>query len=163
MRQIAFLILFSLCISCDVDQETEKYMDHIGDTTFDTYLDDPNFEICNPDEVLHSRARVRYEGGNKGLTEQLIDSFDSTKFPEKFTGYFFVRALINCKGEIGRIRYDIIDTEFKKTTCSKELESKILSIVADLNSWYPAQEGENAVDCYTFFIIKLDNGQIIAE
>lgn len=142
-------------------QIPHKYPQHIGDTEFISEIDNPNFKFCNPSNVLHSRSRVYFKGGQRGFEEKIIKNYNFDTSFEKFTGYFIVRFAVNCKNETGRFRWEIVDSNFNKTDCSKKLEKHIITILKNLKGWqHPVIDGKN-YDGYNFIVIKLIKGKII--
>lgn len=163
----ALLIIFLGCIfGCKSPKEsnnitTPTYMDHIGDTPFNTELDDANFKFCDSTNVLHSRGRVGYTGGTPAMEEELIASYKKQPEFESFSGYFFVRFAVNCENKSGRFRWQIVDENFEETRCSASLEKEIITKVKNLSFWnHPIYQGESR-DGYTFLIVKIKNGEVI--
>ncbi|PTX64116.1 hypothetical protein C8N46_101726 [Kordia periserrulae] len=160
---IALLLVF---LSCNSKKETEvtqkpEYLDDIGDTTFNPALDNANFKFCDSTNVLHKRASVAYTGGITAMEKELIKKYKKQPAFESFTGYFFIRFAVNCNNESGRFRWEIVDEEFKETSCPKALEEEIISTVKSLQQWnYPIYRGKS-YDGYTFIIVKLKNGNIL--
>lgn len=163
---ISFITILSLAFSCNTQKENEKeaapiYMEHIGDTPFDSKLDDVNFKFCDTTNVLHHRGRISYTGGTPAMEKELIASYKKQPEFESFTGYFFIRFAVNCNNESGRYRWEIVDEDFKETTCSTSLEKEIITKVKSLQYWnHPIYKGESH-DGYTFLIIKIENGNIL--
>jgi hypothetical protein len=142
-------------------QEPEKYMEQIGDTPFDSIQDNSEFHFCDSKNVLHKRALISYQGGIKALETEIINNFKGKLDYSSFSGYFFIRLAVNCKGESDRFRWDIVDVNFKKTISPSELENEIIKIVKNLKKWTPAVMDGKVYDGYTFMIIKIINGKII--
>ncbi len=165
---ISFAVLLLFTFSCNMQKKNEKevapvYMEHIGDTPFDPKLDDVNFKFCDTTNVLHHRGRISYTGGTPAMEKELIASYKKQSEFESFTGYFFVRFAVNCENKSGRFRWEIVDENFKETTCSTALEKEIISKIKSLQYWnHPIYKGESH-DGYTFLIIKIENGNIIAS
>lgn len=163
---IYFAVLLLFTLSCNRQKESEKeiapvYMEHIGDTPFDPKLDDVNFKFCDTTNVLHHRGRISYTGGTPAMEKELIEIYEKKSEYESFTGYFFIRFAVNCNNESGRYRWEIVDENFKETTCSAALEKEIITKVKSLQYWnHPIYKGESH-DGYTFLIIKIENGNIL--
>jgi hypothetical protein len=95
------------------------------------------------------------------MEKELIASYEKQAAFESFTGYFFVRFAVNCENKTGRFRWEIVDENFEKTTCSSSLETEIITKVKNLSFWnHPIYRGESR-DGYTFLIVKIENGNII--
>jgi len=155
------LIIILFLISCTSKSSTKMYLADIGDTKFNDLLDNTTFKFCDTTSVLHKRAYVKYKGGIKNLEEDLIAQYKINPRFKNFTGYFIIRFAVNCNDESGRFRWEIVDQNFNETTCSKELENHIITLVKGLNKWkHPFYRGKS-YDGYTYIIVKLENGNII--
>lgn len=163
LYMLMVLILFFSCIS-KKEAEAEKkpeYMADIGNTKFNFELDDVNFIFCDSTDVLHQITRISYYGGAPAMEKELIDNYKKQPEYESFTGYFFIRFAVNCKNESGRFRWEIVNEDFKETTCPKSLEDEIITKVKSLKYWnHPIYEGESH-DGYTYMIVKIENGNIV--
>ncbi|WP_298423947.1 hypothetical protein [uncultured Kordia sp.] len=166
LTYIYLATLLLLAFGCNTQKESEKeiipvYSEHIGDTPFDPKLDDVNFKFCDTTNVLHHRGRISYTGGTPAMEKELIEIYKKQPEFESFTGYFFVRFAVNCKNESGRFRWQIVDEDFKETTCIASLKKEIITNVKNLEYWnHPIYKGESH-DGYTFLIIKIKNGNIL--
>lgn len=161
-NKLLFCFYSILLISCGKTTEsTNSYLPDIGDTIFNPAIDRATFEFCDSSNVLHKRAYVKYAGGTRAFEEDIIKMFKFKPEYEVFTGYFIVRFAVNCKNESGRYRWEIVDENFEETTCPKNLENHILSILKDLKKWqHPIYRG-NSYDGYTYKVIKIESGKII--
>jgi len=162
MNKNLCLVLFLLILmSCESSKDNrDDYPNQIGDTTFNPKLDDSNFQFCKPTNVLHKRAYVKYTGGNKALEEELLSKFVFKEEYKTFSGYFIIRFAVNCKGESGRFRLEILDNNFELTNCPESLKVNIKTIFKDLNKWnHPVYKNED-YDGYTFRTLKINNGEI---
>ena len=158
---ILFLILLPPLISCTQTKEKKQhYENQIGDTPFDAELDDPNFKFCDPTDVLHKRAFVNYEGGLRGLYNEIVEKYNSQPSFKSFSGYFIIRLAVNCKDEPGRFRMQIFDLNFNLSECPDDLEKHVLSIVKELKGWKHAIYQGKDYDGYKFLTIKIINGKI---
>lgn len=159
-----FLVLFTI-LGCNSKEENnikeEQYFKHIGDTKFDSSKDNVNFKFCDSTKVFHSRSRVSYENGHKGLQNEIIERYNYQISFNNFTGYFFIRLAVNCNNEAGRFRWEIVDENHQETTCSKTLENHIIQVVKSLKNWNAVTYEGESYDGYTFFIIKFKDGKII--
>lgn len=156
------ILLFSLlgCHSVKENDQHQYYENQIGDTPFDSDLDDPQFEFCDQTDVLHKRAFVRYKGGMRAINGAIIDSYQFQSSYASYSGYFIVRFAVNCNDEAGRFRMETLDSNFNLAKCPKELEYHILSLVKGLKGWgHPVYDGKD-YDGYKFLTIKMVNGQI---
>jgi len=160
------LMVLTLCFSCETKKEAKaaqkpEYLADIGDTKFNTELDNTNFKFCDSTNVLHQRSRIAYTGGTPAMEQELISNYKKQAAFESFTGYFFIRFAVNCKNESGRFRWDIVDEDFKKTMCPASLEDEIITKVKSLKGWNHATYQGESYDGYTFLIVKIENGNII--
>jgi hypothetical protein len=155
-----FLALLFLLVSCNKSETkyNQDYKNQIGDTLFNSSLDDSSFKFCDSTNVLHKRAYVSYQGGMKALEEEFLNQFN---FKSNFSGYFVVRFVVNCNNKAGRFRMEILDSNFQLTMCSDGLKKHILTIVKELKNWKHAIYKGKDYDCYRFLTLKLKNGKLI--
>lgn len=151
-----------MLVNCQTSDESNlKYLADIGDTTFNSELDNPNFNFCDTSNVLHKRAYVKYSGGTRSLEDDIIAQYKIKPEYKAFNGYFIVRFAVNCNDETGRFRWEIVNPDFEETTCPKLLENDIIDILKALQKWnHPIYEGKD-YDGYTNIIVKIENGNII--
>jgi hypothetical protein len=153
--------LFCGCNKIQAQEVSEKYMEQIGDTPFETNQDNAEFHFCDSTNVLHKRALISYVGGFKAMEAEIINNYSNKPDYITFSGYFFIRFAVNCKGESDRFRWEIVGEDFKKTVCPYILEKEIIKIVKNLKKWNPANYEGKIYDGYTFIIIKMINGKIV--
>ena len=115
---ILLLMLLSPLLSCQSTKEQphpplQQYENHIGDTPFNADVDNPDFKFCDPADILHKRAFVRYEGGAKAFKEEMLAKYDFKSSYKSYNGYFIIRFAVNCNDELGRVRMEALDEDFK--------------------------------------------------
>lgn len=163
MRNIySMIVILLLLVSCNNSNNTKEiYKDHIGDTSFNSKLDAPSFKFCDSTNILHSRSKIHYNGGTIKFEDDLLEQYILQPEFENFNGFFFIRFAVNCNDEIGRIRWDVVDSNFQATNCPLSLERNLISIVKKLNNWSHPVSNNKDYDGYSFLIIKIENGEII--
>ena len=165
MKYQNFIILisaFTILLGCNTNNNTHPtYLADIGDTVFNSNLDNLNFKFCDTSNVLHKRAYATYSGGIRNLEEDILNQYLINDKYKSFSGYFIVRFAINCHDETGRFRWEIVGPDFKETTCPKELESHIIAILKGLKKWNHPVYRSKDYDGYTYTIVKIENGNII--
>lgn len=162
IKKTSYIIILFFVLSCGIKKEqSQKYFNHIGDTQFNSKKDNPNFKFCDTAKVYHSRGRISYKNGQRGLQNELINKYKKQPNFKKFTGYFFIRLAVNCKNETGRFRWEIVDENHQKTACPKKLENYIIQLVKNFKHWKGVTSEGKKYDGYTFFIIKFKNGKIV--
>ncbi|WP_299884167.1 hypothetical protein [uncultured Lacinutrix sp.] len=155
-----FTIFLFFILSCNNEIEGTYYENQIGDTAYNPNTDNKDFKFCDSTNVLHKRALIKYNGGEKALEAELLNKFVFNPKFEHFSGYFIVRFAINCKNKTGRYRLQTLDSSFLKTKPPNQLSEHILSIIKSLNGWnHPFYKGKD-LDGYSFFTIKIINGEI---
>ncbi|WP_460219841.1 hypothetical protein [Psychroserpens sp. MEBiC05023] len=161
-NSVRIVVLILVLMSCETSREVKTdYKDHIGDTTFNADLDDPQFQFCDSTKVLHRRALISYTGGNKALNKAILESYNYQSDYRFFSGYFIIRFAVNCKNESGRFRIQVLDTDFNSTKCPEDLFQHIQSVFKELKDWNHAIYNGKDYDSYTFRVIKIENGKII--
>ncbi len=162
MKHVIYMLLVFSAITCTSEKKKiKKYNEHIGDTFFNPKKDNSDFAFCDSTKVFHSRSKVQYTGSSKALETELINQYQFKSIFKNFSGYFFIRFAVNCKNETGRFRYQIVDDNFKETSCNEELVDHIISLTKSLKGWNHVKYNDKSYDGYTFLIVKLINGEIV--
>lgn len=151
-----------LLISCDTSSNQQKqYLKDIGDTVFNTQTDNPNFKFCDSSNILHKRAYVKYTGGHRQFDNDFSIKYKTKAQYNNFSGYIIIRFAVNCKDQIGRVRWEVLSPDFKPTSAPQVLEDDVIRIFKSLTHWkHPIYRGDS-YDGYTYTIIKLENGTFI--
>lgn len=165
-KTISVLLFLFFVLSCQSTKEQpqpplQQYENHIGDTPFDADVDNPNFKFCDPADILHKRAFVRYEGGAKAFKEEMLAKYDFKSSYKSYNGYFIIRFAVNCNDELGRVRIEVLDESFTLSKAPEGLENHVLSIFKELKNWKHPVYDKKDYDGYKFITIKMVNGQII--
>lgn len=147
----AYTFFFSIALlvlaisSCTSTIGIKKYPEQIGDTEFNKKMDNPDFKFCNPSNVLHKRALIVYKNGFRDFERNLISLYHFDEDYKNFTGYFFIRFAVNCKNETDRFRWQVVDSEFKKTSCPKKLQRHLIDILKKMRGWqHPKLDEESS-------------------
>lgn len=142
--------------------ETSEYPDQFGEIPFDPALDDTSFKLCDTTALVHSRVSLSYVGGRKRIEEISKGMFEKHDDQYAYDGYVLVRFLVNCNGEVGRLRFEPLNDGFVKQECPEGLISLIRESVEALNEWtitIPSNQGKDHSKYLNFKILK---GQIDA-
>lgn len=159
---IKWLLFIAVFVSsCNqIEEKQESYQNQIGDTPFNSTIDDVNFKLCDSLDTLHKRAYVKYNGGNKALKKALITGYKLQSKYKLYNGYFIIRFVVNCNDIAGRFRIESLDSNFNLANPPKELKTHILTVFKNLKNWqHPFYEGKH-YDGYKFITVKVTNGQI---
>ena len=95
-----------------------------------------------------------------GLTQDTLKQYISTQEFQAFSGYLIVRFAINCKDQIGRIRLEVLDTDFNITSAPEGMETEIRSTFENLKAWQHAVYKGQDYDGYSFCTLKITNGKL---
>ena len=125
-----------------------------------------NFLPCHSKEEYggkwpqYYQTGASYEGGLYAIKKYYNDVYKSTE-NQKDTGYFTVRFMINCLGEIGNFEILQCDLDFKSTNFTEELQMQIISVLKNLKDWEPGIDGSGTkIDSQKFLTFVMDNGRI---
>jgi len=164
LLNIIFFVSLFLTISVSVwlyFQLTKK----IGDIKFNKeYNDNPNFELC-PDKNIYQYYSVgtSFIGGRNELREELhkflkvLDDKDKT-----FHGYITIRFIVNCKGEIDRIRIKSVDYNFQDNSISVSSSNLITQTIKNLTKFTPGQSSNGeTVNSYFQLNFKIEKGEVV--
>ncbi len=117
----------------------------------------PCFEGFTGEYYYTSTGDVTYLKGNDFLVKKISDQAPVSKGD----GYINVHFTVNCRGEIGHIGLEQMDTNFQKIAFDFGLVNHIISQVVQLKDW-PSIDGEylGFKDVHAFLMFKIENGKI---
>ncbi len=161
-----FLMLLTLlwATSCKPNDsgKVNDYPDQFGEIAFDASQDHPDFKLCNPKELVHSRVSLGYEGGRKRIEVICKEVINESEMSFPYNGYVLVRFLVNCDGASGRFRIETMDYGFNEQECPKELVSLIENAVRSLDEWVVEKPENVGKDHSKYLNFKIINGRVDA-
>ncbi|GAB5526244.1 MAG: hypothetical protein Roseis2KO_41160 [Roseivirga sp.] len=162
--QAVFMIVTVLVSGCQSDQSENQvdYPNQMGEISFDATKDDPDFTLCNEQDLVHSRTSLSYRGGRKRIEEISREMFSKATGNHDFSGYIIVRFLVNCQGETGRLRIEPMDDGFMEQAAPAGLIDLIRSSVEALDEWTITKPVNKGKDHSKYLNFKIKNGQIDA-
>ncbi|MGB0807294.1 MAG: hypothetical protein ACPGRC_11430 [Salibacteraceae bacterium] len=158
------LFAFTGCKSEKPINKQNQYLRWVGDSEYDSQLDDPDFSICRTEEEVFQYFNLMEGPQYHGEKTALIKHFKTHYKPVKNntqSGYIRVRFVVNCKGEAGRFRVIQSDTAFKETQFDKEIVNQLVTLTKEVEQWTIQYKNDAAVDYYQYLVFKINNGQII--
>ena len=79
---------------------------------------------------------------------------------DKINGLLTIRFVINCRGEIGRVRSFAIDTNYKSIVLNKSKVAVISDHIKQMPNWTPGNYKRKEYDVYKMVSFKIINGVI---
>ena len=132
----------------------------IGDTAFDPRLDDPKFQVCNPDNVWQGyQLKSKQDETSLMVEEEFRTKYKYNAVWSKDAGLIRIRFIVNCKGVADRFRILEADRELKPTQFNKELIAHLLAIAKGIQ-WPQRRAWEQTVDYYHYISIRVHDGKI---
>jgi hypothetical protein len=127
----------------------------------DTFSDYHNYSLCKNDfqKIYYVGENVRYSHG----LEHLLNTLQDNAPKAENDGYINIHFTINCKGEVGRLGLELLDTEYKPANFNPELIKHIVDKVVKIKSWdnYLDDPYYGSKDIKSFFLIKIQNQKIV--
>lgn len=160
--RIYWLVVFVVCLLAGCFQP--KYRD-VGDIPFDPSQDDPSFEVCDEDNIKqyylrgsHDEAPY-YNGEKRGRNEEILRQYH---YPANSlqNGYVTLRFIVNCKGDVGRIRVEEMDSNYEPILFDTLITNQLYDIVGSLDQWTPRRRNSKTYDFYQYISFQIKNGQI---
>lgn len=162
-KNFTLLLVFILMIGC---QNTQKEMPRklIDSISYDPELDSKDFTRCNSEELT-----IQYFNNSKGLEYQgdkpaIVEEFRKAYVPpinSEEDGLIRIRFIVNCKGEVGRLRLISMDKHYNEKEFPKNITSQLLQITNGLKGWKPKELKGELRDYYQYLIFKIKKGNII--
>jgi len=138
----------------------EPHIGHVG------YLDpsypdaSKSFERCNdklPIGFFHSAAPGIYKGGKPTFKSYILANYSENSYSD--SGFLNLRFLINCKGDIGDIETNELDTNYEISSLNSELVNELSRLTFRKEHWNTI-ETVDARDTYMYIIFKIEHGKI---
>ncbi|SIQ80767.1 hypothetical protein SAMN05880574_12629 [Chryseobacterium sp. RU37D] len=151
-----------MIFSCQAQQEN-KYLEQVGDTQYNSKIDDPNFKVCNPNKsfqyynIFQSNG-VQYKGEKYAILKLWGETYNPNLYISEKTGYITIRFLVNCEGKTGLFRIQQMDENYLETSFNENLVKKVLNFVKSLDEWAKVESKEKKIDYYQYLTFKIENG-----
>ena len=155
------LVLFFGCKSRS-EGDSVDYPNQFGEIPFHPKMDNPIFRLCDSTELVHSRLSLSYQGGRARIEEIAKDLFTQNNHKYEYNGYVLARFLVNCNGEVGRLRFEYLDENFVKQEYPKGLAELIRRSVLALDQWTITIPSNGGKDHSKYLNFKIRNGKIDA-
>lgn len=162
--QAIFMFVVLLILGCESDQSENMadYPNQMGEISFDATKDDPDFALCNAQDLVHSRTSLSYTGGRQRIVQTSREVFATAASKHDFNGYIIVRFLVNCKGQVGRLRIEPMDDGFMEQTAPEGLIDLVKQSVEALDEWTITKKANEGKDHSKYLNFKIKNGQVDA-
>ncbi len=157
-----FVLLGVLMFGCQPKEVSDDYPAQFGEIPFDPSTDNADFKLCDSTQLVHSRTSLSYVGGRIKIEEGIKTLFTQHGTTYDYNGYVLARFLVNCKGEVGRTRFESMDDGFMQQECPEGLIALIRASVESLNEWTIVTPSNMGKDHSKYLNIKIINGQVDA-
>lgn len=142
-----------------IDFETRSNIYTLAkDNTFSGYH---NYSLCKNDfqKIYYMGEDARYSYG----LEHLLNTLQHNAPNAENDGFINIHFTINCKGEVGRLGLELLDTKYKPTSFNPELIKHIVDKVVKIKSWdnYLEDPYYGSKDIKSFFLIKVKHQKIV--
>ena len=165
-KVITTLLAFSysaITLSQNTIPKEINNIDKVGAIIYDSELDNPNYYLCDEKNIMeYYQVNPKFKEGYNSVRFYFKEKIKTLKFSEKVSGLLTFRFVINCRGEIGRIRSFAIDSNYKSITLNQRKINLILDSIKQMPNWLPGKYEEKVFDSYKMITFKINNG-IITE
>jgi hypothetical protein len=158
--------LLPYLISCSQvtnDVNRNDYPLQVGDIYFDKRIDDPDFKICNREQILqyyYFSNGLQYKGEKVALEQYFQSKFsNSSRYGE--TGYITIRFVVNCHGKTGLFRVQEMSESYEFRKFDKDLVVELTNITKSLDGWIIGQYENKASDYYQYLTFKIVDGVLL--
>lgn len=163
MLRILYLIILLAIVGCHSESgEQSKYLRWVGDSEYDTNLDDSTFQICYREsgvfQYFNFSQGMKYSGERTALREAFEEAYQPLNVAE--SGMVRIRFVVNCKGETGRFRMMASNENYEPFTFNSQITNQLLEITKSLDGWMPLPNIEEPKDYYQYLVFKIADGEI---
>lgn len=139
----------------------EKYTNYIGHLPYAT--ETSKFELCDENRIVGWFASAAtyfpiYKGSKSTFKEYILQNFETVN--QNDNGFLNLRFIINCKGEVGRMEINELDTDYQSTLLSPNLVNQIVTLSSRKENWTSPIIEDVTLDSYMYLIYKIENGKI---
>ena len=164
MSKNLYYILFLVVVSCNTATVSEPMhiVNVVGEIFPDMELDDPDFQICHPQERIvqyYAFGQKTYTGEKVAIEHYFREQFVPEQSDE--SGLIRIRFIVNCKGEAGRFRLLAMDTDYMPKEFSSTINTQLLKLTKNLKGWKTMKGRETYRDYYQYLIFKIEHGNLI--
>ena len=136
-------------------------IDKVGAIVYDAALDNPNYYLCDEKNVMeYYQVNPKFKEGHNSVKLYFKAAIKSLKFSDKINGLLTLRFVINCKGEIGRVRSFAIDANYQSIELNKIKVAVISDHIKQMPNWTPGNYKGKEYDAYKMISFKIINGVI---
>ncbi len=134
----------------------------MGNIEFDEKIDDPNFKVCDEDQVrqyYNFSKGFQYKGEKARVHEHFKNGLKDKEQVDE-TGFLTIRFIVNCEGVTGRFRIQGMDAGYNEKEFNKEIVAEFLVLTKKLDGWVIGEEEGIKRDYYQYLTFKLENGKL---
>ena len=136
-------------------------IDKVGAIIYDSALDNPNYYLCDEKNIMeYYQVNPKFKEGHNSVKFYFEEEIKRLKFSEKISGLLTIRFVINCRGEIGRVRSFAIDANYKSIVLNKIKVNVISDHIKQMPNWKPGNYKGKEYDAYKMISFKIINGVI---
>ena len=153
-------LLLSFILAISLTGWIYYQMSHnIGELSANSNIDG-DFEVCDEDKIPNYYAvGTSYEGGKRAIKTEILKDLQALAFDQP--GLISFRFIVNCRGEIGRIRHRSTDLDLQETNIDSGNLEEMESAIARLDKWNPAKNQHKTYDSYYLLNFKVRDGRIV--
>lgn len=141
---------------------TEKYPHEIGYINPETSAFSEGYELCDssvkPFGYYHS-ARGIFNGGKYQFRKTISEKYINNGYTD--SGFLNLRFHLNCKGEIGNVEINELDTDYKKTELNSGMVKQLVNLSIAKENWIPMEQEGKTFDSYMYLIFKIEDGEVL--
>ncbi|MCD4747667.1 MAG: hypothetical protein K8R58_15335 [Bacteroidales bacterium] len=165
MKKTAIIIFLNVLIALTYEaqsQEYIKYPDNVGDIKFNQEIDNPNFILCDSNNIkqyYNFGKPMQIHGEKTNLIKYFSTNYRvSDSLNER--GYVTIRFVVNCQGVTGRFRVYEMDNDCKSKKFSSNITQQILLLTKNFNQWIIGEKDGVKYDYYQYLTFKIEDGKI---
>lgn len=157
-------ILLLMISSCRPQPENNStYPSQVGDIHFDSKIDDPDFKLCDENQVLqyyNFGKGLQYKGEKIKIIEHFREGFKSVAHMDE-SGFVTIRFIVNCQGKTGRYRLQGMNNDYIEKTFPEHITDQLLGLTKQLDGWSMGEANGKVYDYYQYLSFKMEDGKLI--
>jgi hypothetical protein len=138
-------------------------IEKVGAIFYDSALDNPNYYLCDEMNIMeYYQVNPKFKEGHNSVRHYFKEEIKTLRFSAETTGLLTIRFVINCRGEIGRVRSFGIDSNYKSIMLNQKKVNLISDHIKQMPNWTQEEYDGKKYDSYKMISFKIKNG-IITE
>jgi hypothetical protein len=164
-RALVFVIMVLIAPNANAQNTSPKFnesFEKVGYIPHDPDRDDAKFNVCNEQLIQeYYQVNPKFKEGLYSIRKDLEGAEMFLNALCQSDGIVVIRFVINCYGEIGRIRSAYFDLNYDQiASVNDDLEKGLVEYIKNMGSWTPGSYQGKSYDSYQQLKFRVSGNKI---